>query len=380
MQKRISLYLLLTLFLVSIASASVLDEIEAFKNNLGITEPLIILSLRLAVLLLVAFLLYEGLSHVGLSLGAAGVVSFIIALMSAVFIPGGVLEGIASTYAVLVSVILIILPLAALMIIIYVFIPGTSLGWRVLRIALITLVLILLYLFKSWISYLNAGAAGSVAETLKSAADKYFWFVILGVVLLLVIEIMRARSFQRQKGAVGKIEEKMETEGLSEKGAEKEIKEEKKAKKKDERVFKSAIGEYTLLKRLRDEIKDATEDKTLLGEAGGKLKKFKREKSIEKKMTRRLKKLTADAEKVMKSEPSKKPQIEKALAELNGYNKQLIALMSKGGQFEQVLNTKVSASLTLADKKANLLGILERAIKLDEAVIAASQNLGEILK
>src|SRR3989338_3649201 len=106
--KEILTYILFSLLLVSPVTASVIDDLEAFKNEVGINEPLIILLVRAAILFLVAFLLYEGLSKVGLSQGTSVTISFLIALMGAVFIPGGVLVGIASTYATVISFVFIL--------------------------------------------------------------------------------------------------------------------------------------------------------------------------------------------------------------------------------------------------------------------------------
>ncbi|MFH0701552.1 MAG: hypothetical protein V2A62_03890 [Candidatus Woesearchaeota archaeon] len=152
MQKRIGLYLLIGLLLVSFASATIFDDLDDFKNNLGIDEPLIILLVRVAILILITVLLFEALSHVGLSQHTAGIVSFILALISVVLIPGGILIGIASTYGTLLTLILLLVPIGALMFIVYVVIPGDRLIWRVVRIILILVVIWLLFMFKSWVS------------------------------------------------------------------------------------------------------------------------------------------------------------------------------------------------------------------------------------
>ena len=154
MQKRTGLYLLMALLLVSVVSASVIDDLETLKNNIGLTEPLVVVLVRVAILLLITVLLFEVLSKVGLSQFAAGSISFVLALITCVFMPGGVILAISTTYGTLFSLILLLIPIAALLFIVYVVIPGSSLGWRILRISLIVLVIVLLYLFKSWVNTL----------------------------------------------------------------------------------------------------------------------------------------------------------------------------------------------------------------------------------
>ncbi len=148
------LYLLICLLLISFASATILDDLETLKNDIGLTEPLVVVLVRVAILLLITFLLYEGISHLGLSQGTAVVISLVLGLISSVFIPGSVLLAISTTYGTIFSLLLLLIPIAGLLFIIYVIIPGTSLGWRALRILLIILVLVLLFLFKSWVNSL----------------------------------------------------------------------------------------------------------------------------------------------------------------------------------------------------------------------------------
>ncbi|MEK6938996.1 MAG: hypothetical protein AABX04_08210 [Nanoarchaeota archaeon] len=151
MQKRIGLYLLMGLLLVSFASATIFDDLDDFKNNLGIDEPLLIVLIRVAILVLVSVLLFEVLSHVGLSQHTAGIVSFILALISVVLIPSAILIGIASTYSVIVTLLFILIPIGVLMFLVYVVIPGDRPIWRVVRIILIVVVIVLLFMFKSWV-------------------------------------------------------------------------------------------------------------------------------------------------------------------------------------------------------------------------------------
>jgi hypothetical protein len=153
MQKRI-VYLLTFLLLLSLASATVLDDLEDFKNSVGLTEPLIVVLVRVALLLLLTFILFEILSHVGLSQGTSGAVAFILALISTVFIPGSVILAISTTYGTLFALILLMIPILALLFLVYVVIPGNNLGWRILRIILIILVLGLLIAGKMWVNTL----------------------------------------------------------------------------------------------------------------------------------------------------------------------------------------------------------------------------------
>ena len=139
------------LLLVSFASATIFDDLDDFKNNLGIDEPLLIVLIRVAILVLVSVLLFEVLSHVGLSQHTAGIVSFILALISVVLIPSAILIGIASTYSVIVTLLFILIPIGVLMFLVYVVIPGDRPIWRVVRIILIVVVIVLLFMFKSWV-------------------------------------------------------------------------------------------------------------------------------------------------------------------------------------------------------------------------------------
>jgi len=154
MQKRLGLYLLVSLLLLSFASATVLDDLETFKNSLGLSESLAVVLVRVGIVLLITFLLYEGISRLGLSQGTSIAVSLIMGLISGVFIPGSVLLAISTTYGTLFSLILIMVPIGALLFLTYVIIPHSSLGWRVLRIFLIALVLGLLIWAKAWVSTL----------------------------------------------------------------------------------------------------------------------------------------------------------------------------------------------------------------------------------
>ncbi|MFA6460815.1 MAG: hypothetical protein WCV90_00995 [Candidatus Woesearchaeota archaeon] len=381
MQKRIGIYLLLTLLLVSFASASFIDDVETFKNDIGITEPLLILVIRLAILSIVALLLYEGISKLGLSQGAAGGIAFLIAAISAVFIPGGVLAAVASTYAVVISVILILLPIAALMFLVYAVIPGTSLAWRGLRIALIILTWVLLSMFKSWLGSLSTSSPESAL--LLSTLNQYFWLVIVGVVILLLVEIARAFSLRKKEGAAKKIEEKMVKGGESEPAAEKEVKEEDKTRKKDKKVFNFAVDEFSLLKELKTELDNINPDKDVDfygGKAGKKLKALRKEEKLESKMQKRIKALEIEGKKLAGKEPSLKGKIEELLLEIGKNQEQLLFLMAKHGKFEVIANTPISATLTPEQKKARLQAILQDAIHYDEEIIAAAQKLGSLVK
>lgn len=154
MQKKMGLYLLIGLLLISFASASILDSLESLKTSIGITEPLIITLLRVGILILIAVLLFEGLSHVGLSQGTSIAISIVLALISVVAMPGSILATIASTYGVLFSFILIMIPLGGLLFVIYGLIPGDRLVWRIVRIVLILVLIYFFFRIKTWVGTL----------------------------------------------------------------------------------------------------------------------------------------------------------------------------------------------------------------------------------
>ncbi len=117
---------------------------------LGITSGgnALIAFMRILVAILVFALLFEASRLTGLSRNTGIVVAAILAIMSAIFIPGRILAGIGGAYATLIAFVLIGIPVIgggyAL-----IAIPGTSRGLILLRIAVILLLLWILISIKT---------------------------------------------------------------------------------------------------------------------------------------------------------------------------------------------------------------------------------------
>lgn len=115
---------------------------------LGSSDNALIGFMRILVAILVFALLFEGGRLLPLGRNAVIAVAAILAIMSAVFIPGNILAGIGGAYATVVAFVLIGIPIAgggyAL-----IAIPGTSRGWIALRIAVILLLLWILISVKT---------------------------------------------------------------------------------------------------------------------------------------------------------------------------------------------------------------------------------------
>lgn len=228
-----------------------------------------------------------------------------------------------------------------------------------------------------------AAEATVVVDMIKSGVNQYFWILITVVIGLLIWEIISAIRFVGKENSAKKIEEKMVKEGESESAAEKEVKEESKTRKKDRRVFSSAVVEFTFLKELKKEIDDVQPQKDVdfYGEKEGKkLKALKKVEKLEKQMQRRITALEKEGKRLSGKEPSLKVRIEELLLEMDKNHKKLLSLMAKGGQFEAMANTKISAALPPERKKVLLQSILQEAIKCDENIIAAAQKLAGLVK
>jgi len=111
---------------------------------LGENDHGLVSFMRILIFILMFALLFEGSKVTGLSRNIAIVVSAVIAIMSSLFIPASVLEAIGVTYATLISIIFIGVPIIGGLLV-FRMIPGTSRGWIALRIVILAILLTILY-------------------------------------------------------------------------------------------------------------------------------------------------------------------------------------------------------------------------------------------
>ena len=129
---------------------NVLEGFQGFMEKLGIHEPLSVSVVRLALILLVGMIFAKLLGLV-LSKPIAGLIGALIAILGVAFIPSAILSGIITTYNVAFSVILLIIPIALLIFLVYYVIPGNSLGWHIVRIIILLFALTLEVAARSWL-------------------------------------------------------------------------------------------------------------------------------------------------------------------------------------------------------------------------------------
>lgn len=133
---------------------SFLETVQGFNSSLGINESPTATFIRIAIIILVTFILYEILSHVGVRPGTSGVIAFVLSSISVIVIPSEVLLGIAASYGTLFMFILFGGPIAGLFFLVYVIIPGNSLVWRGVRIVILIMALILEGIIIKWLNSL----------------------------------------------------------------------------------------------------------------------------------------------------------------------------------------------------------------------------------
>jgi hypothetical protein len=118
--------------------------------------------MRIAVLILVFALLYEGSRFLNfLGRNSRIVIALILSIISVVFIPGNVLAGIGAAYGTLVAFILLGSVIAG-MGWAYMSIPSTSMGYRLLRIALLLVLLFILISVKQHATGLLGPVVGGI--------------------------------------------------------------------------------------------------------------------------------------------------------------------------------------------------------------------------
>ena len=67
---------------------------------------------------------------------------------------------------------------------------------------------------------IDPNSSAAVTTLIKSMVENYFWIVIVLAFILLFVEIGGLYKFWHDERSAGKIEEKIEKEGVSEKKAE----------------------------------------------------------------------------------------------------------------------------------------------------------------
>lgn len=147
MKRTVPILLLFLLFLLpTVVAEGPLDQLittfQGLTTSLGITEPAFVSFVRLALIILVAFLLYE-LFHLFMSKAGATMVGIVLGIISVIFIPSQVLIGIIATYTLVASVILLLVPIGLLLFLVYGVLPGSSVPWRILRLVVILIALII---------------------------------------------------------------------------------------------------------------------------------------------------------------------------------------------------------------------------------------------
>jgi hypothetical protein len=114
-----------------------------FLTN-SITDGPMVGFMRIAIFILVFTLLYEGSRFLDfLGRNSRIVIALILSLISVIFIPGNILAGIGAAYGTLVAFVLlgsVILGIGWA----YMSIPATSLGYRLIRIAILVILLLIL--------------------------------------------------------------------------------------------------------------------------------------------------------------------------------------------------------------------------------------------
>ncbi|MAF99232.1 MAG: hypothetical protein CMH61_01335 [Nanoarchaeota archaeon] len=141
-----SILSLFTLFVTSCAPGGAFPNIWQKILDIGSLKFLGIAGgngLVAFVRILIALLIFAILFEVGrrvLNRNTAGIISGILAIISAIFIPGSILAGIGGAYATFFSIALIGLPVVGGLYLIW-RIPGTSRGGIALRIVILTILL-----------------------------------------------------------------------------------------------------------------------------------------------------------------------------------------------------------------------------------------------
>jgi len=205
------------------------------------------------------------------------------------------------------------------------------------------------------------------------------WSMILTTLMFLfeavrVIKSVQAVKFQKR------VAEKMKTERVPKPEAEKEVKGEATVKGEERKIGQFALDEYILLKEILQELNEAAESEDFFGRAEKKIKDLNKEEKMESRLNKRLKPLFEDAERLAREEPAKRSQIEEAILEMGSYNKEILVLMGKRGQFETILNTPISATLLPERKKLLLFSALQLAIRYDTALVNAVRKLDALVK
>lgn len=135
-----------------------LGNLSFIKDGENISTGAMVGFLRITIFILIFALFYEAASSFVFpnSRNIAIVVSLVLSIISAVLIPPSLLIGIASSYATIVSFVLIAVPVVAGL---YGFfrIPTTNAGWITIRIIILIILLMVLFIMKKYALTLVTG-------------------------------------------------------------------------------------------------------------------------------------------------------------------------------------------------------------------------------
>lgn len=131
--------------------ASLLTSINTFNQSLGISENPFFTLVRIGLIILMALILSQLLSLLGLQKTVSGGIAFILAIISGYFLPSSLLAAIFSTYALLFSIVLIGIPVGIILFVLYGgFIPDSAFG-RLARIFLLIILIALEVWILTWL-------------------------------------------------------------------------------------------------------------------------------------------------------------------------------------------------------------------------------------
>ena len=156
MSKMVILYLIPLLLLLPALQAEgelqqVISTVRDIAETVGITESPLLTVARIALIFIVAVLLYELFSHLGVSKSISTAIGMALSLTTVFFIPSGVLAAIFGTYATLFSVLLLLLPISIMLYIVYGIIPGYSTMWHLIRLMVIILCIVIEVSVYAWL-------------------------------------------------------------------------------------------------------------------------------------------------------------------------------------------------------------------------------------
>ncbi len=132
--------------------ADVLGIIQTLFSSVGIVEPPLVSLVRIGIIVIIALIAAELGSLLGANKRIASIIGIILATISVLFIPSGLLVSMVATYTVVISTILVLAPNACLLFLVYGVIPGHTVFWEVLKLIILFIALILEGAALTWFS------------------------------------------------------------------------------------------------------------------------------------------------------------------------------------------------------------------------------------